>query len=513
MKRISVFLGTEGTYPFVDGGVSTWCDILCRELSQVDFHICAVTGDPHVTIKYNIPPNIRRIIHVPLWGAEEPSEYILEGVPFATVFRRKSQTTDRIIEDRFLPLFREFMSGMAESGINVERYAESIYRMYHYFKEYDYKDTLRSELVWTTFKDEVLPNYADYSQNYCEDELPSIFDLTTCMRWIFNLLMPLNVTIPKTDVSHATISSSVGLLGIIAKIKYGTPMVLTEHGVYVRERYISIADAELSFFCKKFLTDFVAFIAKLNYLYSDQISPVCNFNQRWELRWGSRGDRVKTIYNGVDPDIFSPGDKPASTKNQPIVVAAARVFPLKDILTMIRSAAVVRQSIPNVKYILYGSLKADPEYVNECKVLITELGLDDTFKMAGFHSQPAQIFNEGDISILSSISEGFPYTVLESMSCGTPVVATDVGGVREALEGFGIVVKPKDPEALAAGVVKLLSDDELRQRLGRKAREQVLIRYRTSISVDAYRETYQRLTERPQTIENSSGSPSLPARA
>ncbi|MDY7018462.1 MAG: GT4 family glycosyltransferase PelF [Chloroflexota bacterium] len=501
MKNISVLLETEGTYPFVDGGVSTWCDILCHELPQVDFYICAITGDPYVATKYNIPPNVKQIIHVPLWGAEEPAEYVLEDVPFSTIFKKKVNTTDSIIEEKFLPVFRELLHGMAESDMHIEFYGQMIHRMYHYFKEYDYKDTLRSELVWRAFKDEMLLNYVDRPQGYNEDEWPSMFDITTCMRWLFNFLMPLNVSIPRTDISHATIAASVGLLGIIAKIEHGTPIIATDHGVYIRERYIAVGSADLTFFSKKFMTEFSAFVTKLNYLYADQISPVCNFNQRWELRWGATEAKVRTIYNGVDPDIFVPGEKSERTRDRPTVVAAARVFPLKDILTMIRSAAVVRESIPNVKYIVFGSLKADPKYVEECRSLIKELNLDDTFELAGFHSNPAQIFNEGDISILSSISEGFPYTVLESMSCATPVVGTDVGGVREALEGFGIVVKPKDPEALAEGVIRLLSDDELRQRLGRMAREEVLAKFRTSYSVSGYWETYQQLAETRGRIE------------
>jgi glycosyltransferase involved in cell wall biosynthesis len=202
---------------------------------------------------------------------------------------------------------------------------------------------------------------------------------------------------------------------------------------------------------------------------------------------------LRTIYNGVNPNVFVPESKPLEAEGRPTVVAAARVFPLKDILTMIRTADIVRRTIPDVKFKVYGSLTADPPYVEKCQAFIAELGLEETFELAGYHSEPAKIFTEGDISILTSISEGFPYTVLESMSCGRPVVATDVGGVREALEGFGIVCKPGDAEDLARGVIKLLQDEELRQGLGRKARNEVLAKYRTSTSVDRYWESYQRL--------------------
>jgi glycosyltransferase involved in cell wall biosynthesis len=176
------------------------------------------------------------------------------------------------------------------------------------------------------------------------------------------------------------------------------------------------------------------------------------------------------------------------------VVAAARIFPLKDIETMIRSAAVARELRPDIRYLVYGSLDADVPYVGRCRALVAELGLESTFELRGFHSNPAELYSEGDVCVLSSISEAFPYTALESMACARPVVGTDVGGVREALEGFGIVVPPRDPEAIAHAVVSLVADDEFRRELGRRAREEVLAKYRTSDCVNAYWEAYCELT-------------------
>lgn len=140
---------------------------------------------------------------------------------------------------------------------------------------------------------------------------------------------------------------------------------------------------------------------------------------------------------------------------------------------MIRAAKLVQNEIPEVQFKVYGSLEVDKEYVKKCQNLVKKLKLVDTFHFEGFHNQPSMIFNEGDISILTSISEGFPYTVIESMSCGRPVVATDVGGIRDALEGCGILCKPRDPRDIANGVVKLLQDTDLRLEYGRKARDRV----------------------------------------
>ncbi|MCP6588507.1 hypothetical protein NL514_30405, partial [Klebsiella pneumoniae] len=69
------------------------------------------------------------------------------------------------------------------------------------------------------------------------------------------------------------------------------------------------------------------------------------------------------------------------------------MFPLKDIETMIRAAARTRERIPDVLFLLYGSLTADPPYVERCRALIAELGLEETFVPAGLAPEPTEIFN------------------------------------------------------------------------------------------------------------------------
>ncbi|MDZ7693492.1 MAG: GT4 family glycosyltransferase PelF [Balneolaceae bacterium] len=234
-------------------------------------------------------------------------------------------------------------------------------------------------------------------------------------------------------------------------------------------------------------------MSRAAYYHADQISPVTSVNKKWEMRYEADEARIEPIYNGVDTDLFKPTPKPEETAGTPTVVAAAHVFPLKDIETMIRCCDIVRREIPNVQFILYGGLDLDRKYTEKCRALVDELDVSENFEFGGFHNAPHELFNEGDISILSSISEGFPYTVIESMSCARPVVATDVGGIREALEGCGELCRPRDPQSLADGVIKLLSDDDLRIEMGRRARERVLLKYTIEKSVNSYYETYLRM--------------------
>ena len=375
------------------------------------------------------------------------------------------------------------------------------HQMYRYFQKYDYKETFRAQSVWQTFKADV---FTFYNENETEaEEMPSAYDITTTMRWLYYYLMEIHAPVPETDVAHATIAGFSGLMGIISKLEYNTPFIVTDHGVFVRERYIAISSSEFTYFSKKFLMNLSSLVSKLCYVYADLVAPVANFNKRWESRFGADVEKIKTIYNGIDPEVFVPKNKPEKTAGRPTVVAAAHLIPLKDIETMIRSCKVVRKEIPNVRYVVYGSLDVAPDYSEKCSRLIKELNVEENFELGGFHSKPSEIYNEGDISALSSISEGFPYTVLESMSCARPVVATDVGGVKEALEGYGVIVKPRDANAFGEGVIKLLKNDEVRQNMGRLAREQVLLKFRNSTSIDHYLEAYQKFAAQKRNKNNS----------
>jgi glycosyltransferase involved in cell wall biosynthesis len=498
MSAASVLLCTEGTYPYAGGGVSTWCDILCRELHEYEFVTYAVTGGPEVQLRFELPPNARRIVHVPLWGVSEPAEYVLKDVSAAEIVRRKRATTEEVVEGRFVPLLRRFLRSMLDHGsppdpAEAAEGGRLLWSMWRYFQHYDWPLTWKSPCTWSALVQELLAGAAASEAA----DTPSVRELATALRWLCNYLTPLSAPIPEVDLVHVTIAGFPGLAGVIAKHERGTPVLVTEHGVWVRERYIAISAGPYSLFEKRFLMDLSRFIARVNYAGADVISPVTNFNRRWEIPSGVRPDRIETIFNGVDPSVFVPRPKPAHTAGRPVVVAAARIFPLKDIETMIRAAVHVRAELPDVEFLVYGSLDADPPYVELCRRLIGELDLEQTYKLAGHHGKPAELYAEGDVTALSSISEAFPYTVLESMACARPVVGTDVGGVREALEGFGIVVPPADPVAFADALLLLLRDDALRTQLGRQAREAVLARYRVESSIDGYRSVYERLLATP----------------
>lgn len=456
--------------------------MLVRELADVRFTLFAITGTGVVAPHWQLPDNVR-LQRVPVWGAGDPTLVLEPELHHGELRRRARATTDAVVEEEFLPPFRRVLASLRPGA---EADGEACHALWSFGRRRHWRTAWHSRPAWRAFVEAELAAAEAADDRFS----PSVADLTTGMQWLYNLLLPLAAPVPETSLVHATISSSAVLPGIVAAQEYRTPLVVTDHGVAVRERYIAVSASALSPYAKRLLLAVARFLARLAYGYAEVIAPVTEDHRRWEQHMGARPVRTRTIYNGVDPELFFPRPKPPATAGRPTVVAAARVMPVKDVETMIEAAAVVRRSVPDVRFVVYGSADVDREYTARCRALVAELGLGESFELAGFHPRPAELYAEGDLTVLSSISEGFPYTVLESMACGRPVAATDVGGVLDAVGGGGIVVPPRDPEALGKAIVRLLRDDDLRLALGRRGREEVLARYRIGRMVDSYRQLY-----------------------
>jgi glycosyltransferase involved in cell wall biosynthesis len=264
-------------------------------------------------------------------------------------------------------------------------------------------------------------------------------------------------------------------------------MIVTEHGVYLREQNLFLSRFRRLFFAKHFLLSLITAVSRANYRFADVVAPVCHYNTRWEVAHGTPREKIEVIYNGVDPDRFAPGARP---DGPPHVVATARIDRLKDTETFLRVAARVRETHPNAKFTIYGEV-SDAAYYRECLALRRELGVD--VAMGSALSDVVTAYHAADVVLLTSISEAFPFSVIEAMSCGRAVVASDVGGVREALDGCGVVVRPRDVEQFAVEVRRLLDDAPLRARFAARARAKVLEQFKVDNSVSSYLDLYRRL--------------------
>ena len=538
--RPHVLLTTEGTYPHYTGGVSTWCDLLVHELGEVDFTIWALMMNPFIKQQFEFPENVRNYVAVPLWGVEQPAEYTRE-LPTAHVFRASRRTRERDIEDRFLPLFENFITSVSSPIFSATGFAENLIAMHDYFREWDYRTTWRSRPVWEMYKalavgrpasaqyiadnyeedEPVLPTFAGVRDNLDfllrgkvqpreldltamerEGEIPTVAEGVEGLRTLYRLMQPLNFEVPETDVTHSAAAAFCALPCLLAKLERGTPFLLTEHGVYLREQYLAIERRRVPYNLKRFLINLISAIAQTSYQLADQVSPVCAFNSRWEYAYGVPQDRLKVIYNGVDQDTFRP--QVVERTAAPTVVQVGRIDPLKDQLTFLQVADAVRKEVPGVKFIHYGPV-ADDEYGDKVFALHKELGLQDVVDFRGATREPAKAYAQGDVVLLTSISEAFPYAVVESLMCGKPVVSTAVGGVHEALDGgIGRTAPAHDVAGLASAVIHYLQlTNAERDQLAEQARRHALENFTLQRFLDNYGNSYDALAQQAVLIDRT----------
>jgi glycosyltransferase involved in cell wall biosynthesis len=468
---LRVLLVTEGTYPYAWGGVSTWCDSLLSVLTDVCFHIVSIVAAPDMPVRFEVPPNVRSVSTVPLWGVQDVKE-TWPGLGAMALRRSRSSATNEAIEEDFLPALRGFLLGILDTNCDAPAVVAHVHAIYRFLRTNDLRETMRSPLVWETYVQSVQEVYEVASHELLLPEL-ELWELTTGMQWVTRWLFPLAEEIPEVDVVHAAMAGICTIVSVAAVREHGAGFLLTEHGVYLRERYIAETSRQDSFFLKLLGLRFARRMTELAYTLADQISPCCDYNSRWEREVGAESHQLETIYYGVDSDVFS-ADRPVSA-NPRTVVWVGRINPLKDLETLLRAAAETIQRRPDVQFLLYGDADIeDQAYLQICLDLHEELGLGDSVKFCGFTDNPAEAFLSGDLVVLSSISEGFPYSTLEAMLCGRPIVATSVGGLPEQIKGAGTVVEPRNPVALAVAILDILDNPEHCLALGRAARERAM---------------------------------------
>ncbi len=196
--------------------------------------------------------------------------------------------------------------------------------------------------------------------------------------------------------------------------------------------------------------------------------------------YGVSGTAHDVIYAPVDVDRFDAG-RLASRRDRdaPLRVACiANWYPEKGIEYFVRACAMVRDELPGrrLEVVLAGAkLETQADYCRDVETLIDKLGLRGATRYLGFVREVPEVLAGLDILALSSVSEACPMVVLEAMSSALPVVATDVGGVRELLapdtdERAGLVIPPRDPVAMARAIRALVESPELAAQLGRNGR-------------------------------------------
>jgi glycosyltransferase involved in cell wall biosynthesis len=161
-----------------------------------------------------------------------------------------------------------------------------------------------------------------------------------------------------------------------------------------------------------------------------------------------------------------------------LVGIVARLVPIKAHEIFLEAAARVRDAEPDAHFLVIG----DGERRGELQAMARELGLADAVRFLGWREDMKRVYADLDVVALSSNNEGSPVALIEALAAARPVVATDVGGVAEVVEDgkTGLLAPPRDPVALAAGILELLRAPGRAEQLGRAGRASVYPRHAAS---------------------------------
>ncbi|MBI4876675.1 MAG: GT4 family glycosyltransferase PelF [Acidobacteria bacterium] len=483
MSNTSVLMTSEGTYPFFKGGVSVWCDQLISSLSDIDFHVFAIVPSPRQPLVYTLPPNVVSCRPFPLWGTELPGPQ--EAVFFPTYLRRL-RTSPSAIRERFVRPFRTVLRCFLVPGSDPEELAEALLDLHVYFGDHDYAETMLSPEAWSAFLDSC-------SSHLPRQEWLELEEATACMRWLLRYLAIVAVRYPEVDLVHSSMAGLAGVPGVLLKLLHGTPYLLTEHGIYLRELYLMLGRTGYSLRCKRFLLTLNEAIVQMNYHCADAVTSLGEFNRKWQIRLGVDAAKIVFVPNGADPEVFCPREPPPLPLT---VLTMARIFPLKGIQHLLRAAVRVHARLPRVRFRILGEV-ADRDYFEQCLQLVQRNGLEEVVEFGETSDAPAA-YRQAHVFCLPSVSEGMPYAVLEAMLCGRPVVATDVGNVADVLGGTGLLAKPNDPEDLARMLLRLLDGaaaESLRATLAARALTRARQTYTIRNSADRFGRLYQALSQ------------------
>jgi glycosyltransferase involved in cell wall biosynthesis len=204
---------------------------------------------------------------------------------------------------------------------------------------------------------------------------------------------------------------------------------------------------------------------------------------------GYDAERITVIRNGIDLARFRGRRDSGRLRRElsvpaqaPLVAVFARLVPAKGIEYFLQAAAGVAQRFPEARFVVVGESRVvrdgvivESPYKRELVQYASRLGLNGRVLFTGFRMDIPEVLPDVTLSVLPSLSEGLPNSVLESMAAGVPVVATGVGGTPEAVQDgvSGLLVPPSDAVALERAICSLLEDRALAARLGRAAEQRV----------------------------------------
>jgi len=288
----------------------------------------------------------------------------------------------------------------------------------------------------------------------------------------------------RPDVIHAH-TYKAGVLACVAGRLAGVPAILfTPHGhIFARGAAIPGVPGGPRLEALRWIT-------RLAQGCADRVTALsgADLDQQLALRL-SPASKYVVVRNGIDVERFA-GPRPRLVDGGPIIGAVGRFSEEKGHRHLLEAVAMLQRPLPEMRLVLvgYGALEG------ELRRRSAELGLDKAVVFAG-ERDSAEVLGGFDIFVQPSLYESQGIAILEAMAAGVPVIASDVGGVRDAVRDgeTGLLVPPAAPGELASAILRLRVDHDLCRRVADRAGREVRERYSVTRMVDAYAGLYREL--------------------
>lgn len=453
------------------GGVSSWCHDLVSGLDKIDWHIVPITaGGLRRTSLYDIADHVTLTKGIELWS---------RPIGRRGSRRRRAPPTDQ----KLLPadLCRLLLGTHDDADQLVE-----ILSKCRANPEWA-RGAFRSDEAWGYFLEELtVISRSDGTDLFVDVDFSSL-EATELWQTLYWLAMTAATELPDSDVILIT-AAGWGAVMAAAEITHrAVPIVLAEHGIYVREAYLEAARSAPPPGPQFTSTRLARGLSQLAYAITDRIAPVCDSHHPWEQALGAQSEQLHTIVNGV-----SRPDAPSEPRHGQTATSVGRIDPLKDVIAMLRAAALVCEAHPEARFVHYGpATETNRSYYDMCQLVHADLDLGDRFVFMGSTDDQREAMRDADVYLSTSISEGLPLSLLEAMSEGRPVVSTNVGGCADAMNGCGVLVSAGDVFRIAHEIGFLLDNPEIGEIMGRRRFRRVERRFSTSSQLASYQDLFE----------------------
>ncbi len=461
--RICLIL--EGCYPYVNGGVSSWMHNYINEMTEHEFVLVTIgaNAESRGKFKYELADNVVEVKEVFLDEAFQVSEHSDLQESFTDVERQALKDLLSCQSPNWEILFDIFNNRQISPA-----------------------DFLESQLFL-----ELLTEIVE--ENHQNQAFADIFHTTRSM--LLTVLYLMTQEMPKADVYHSIATGYAGLLAALGSYQHQAPLLLTEHGIYTREREEEILRSDWVLpTMKRQWIQFFYMLSNLIYDKAERVTSLYTKAKFIQEEVGCDIEKCRVISNGIHYERFAA--IPLKEADDWVDIGAVvRIAPIKDIKTMLYVFYELSQKYPKTRLHILGGVD-DEDYNRECHQLVHQLGIKNVIFTGQVNV--IQYMEKLDFTILTSISEAQPLSVIESMAARRPCVTTDVGCCRELLEGskddhFGIAgycIPPTYRTGLTRAMEKMCSSRQLREQMGKIAQKRAETYYLYETMIQQYRDLY-----------------------